>query len=132
MQRMAESVRELLRSEPDLERALTGFYLRAIDLYVSEGPGHLGCMVTSTASLESARDSEVRALLEETVHRLDKALTERFRQAGSNDAPPLSNAESRGPLATAILHSLSIRARAGQSRRELREFARASVALLIR
>ncbi len=128
--RMAREVAVALADE-DLERALTEFYLRSIDVYMSGTPAHRGCMVASAASVDAVSDAEVRVLLLGTIEALDAALTERFRGAVEEGALTRREASQRGRLATAVLHSLSVRARAGQSRRALRKFARESVAILV-
>lgn len=129
--RVSELLGEPLSQEPDLRRGLTRFYYAAIDMYLSGEIGHRGCMVVSTATVESAIDEEIRAVLLGTIERLDGMLGERFRRAAQAGELAPEGASARGGLATAILHSLSIRARAGHSRRALRKYVRDSVALLV-
>ena len=128
---MQESLGAPLMQEPDLERGLTRFYFTAIDHYLAGDPGHRGCMVVSTASVESVGDADIRELLRRTITSLDGLLSERMRRAAAQGQLASEDASARGSLATAVLHSLSVRARAGHSRRGLRKFARESVALLV-
>lgn len=126
--RVARDARRALAID-DLEGALTEFYYSLIDKFVS-GDAHRGCMVASTAGVEAGNDADVRGLLGETIRSQDAALAERFRRAAEEGQFAQGDAARRGRLATAVLHSLSVRARAGQTRRALRKFARDSVALL--
>lgn len=133
---MRDSMGRVLMGEPELERALTKFFFAGLDLHfaskdaASEAP-QLGCMVVSTAGAVAARDEVVRELMRGTIGRLDGLLGERMRQAEAAGQIPEGSAGPRGAVAVAVLHSLSVRARAGHSRRALRKFVRESVALLV-
>ncbi len=129
--RMAEELGEPLMQQPDLRIGLTEFYFTAIDIYLSGEPGHRGCMVVSTASVETASDEEARDVLHRTIGRLDGLLGQRFDRAAQDGQLSCADASARGALATAVLHSLSLRARAGHGRRALRKFARESIELLV-
>lgn len=131
IERMAAAAGEALFAEPDLERALVGFYYQALEVYLTGTP-HRGCMVISTASVDATGDEEVRKLLMKTLHQLDSVLGERFRRAVADGVLGAEDAEVRGPIAAAILTSISVRARAGQSRRSLRAFVRKSARFLAR
>ncbi len=128
--RMATYAAEALAAD-GLEDALMGFYSRMIELFVTDAPAQRGCMVAGSASVDAVHDPTIRQVVLGSIERLDAALIERFRRAAADGELPRRGASQRGRLATAILHSLSLRARAGQSRRALRKFARESVALLV-
>ncbi|MCA9716995.1 MAG: helix-turn-helix transcriptional regulator [Myxococcales bacterium] len=115
----------------ELERALTGFYYKMVEKFVSGAGEARGCMVASSASADAMNDADVRAVLNGSVERLDAALVERFRRAADEGLLSPRDVGRLGPLATAVLHSLSVRARAGDNRRALRKFARESVSLLL-
>ena len=106
-------------AEPDLARALERFYLDALDVYCASDPP-AGCLVVCTAPAAALVHPEVRADLLRVVRDLDAALGRRFAQAG--DREPADSAK----LAQAVLHSLAIRARAGESKAALRRLARAA------
>ncbi|MCA9684387.1 MAG: TetR/AcrR family transcriptional regulator [Myxococcales bacterium] len=128
-QQMRERLGEPLMRQPELGRGLTDFYFAAIDIYLAEDLGR-GCMIATTASVESS-DEVVRTALSETIDSLDDLLGRRMALAAEQGELPVEHVEARGRLATAVLHSLSIRARAGHGRRALRKFARESVGLLL-
>jgi hypothetical protein len=81
-------------------------------------------MVVCTAPAAALVHPEVRADLLHVLRDLDAALARRFAQAG--DADPAVSAK----LAQAVLHTLAIRARAGESKAALRRLARAAAARL--
>jgi AcrR family transcriptional regulator len=110
-------------AEPDLARALEGFYLAALEVYCAGDPP-AGCLVVCTAPAAALVHPDVRGDLLGVVRDLDAALTRRFAQAG--DADPALSAK----LAQAVLHTLAIRARAGESKASLRRLARAAAARL--
>jgi AcrR family transcriptional regulator len=109
--------------EAELARALERFYLGALELYCAREPA-AGCLVVCTAPAAALVHPEVRADLLAVVRDLDAALARRFAQAG--DADPAVSAK----LAQAVLHTLAIRARAGESKASLRRLARAAAARL--
>ena len=110
-------------AEPELAGALERFYLAALDLYCAREPA-AGCMVVCTAPAAALVHPEVRADLLAVVRDLDAALARRFAQA--EDAEPAISAK----LAQAVLHTLAIRARAGESKASLRRLARAAASRL--
>ena len=119
-------------SESTIEGALTRLYLDTLDLYVGPDGGR-GCLVFSVAVVEAARDEQLRAVVGKAVSNVEAALTARFEQAAAagelrSDASPRDLAL----LATAVLHSLSIRARAGGSSRALRAWVKRAVRVLLR
>lgn len=110
-------------AEPELAAALERFYLAALDLYCAREPA-AGCMVVCTAPAAALVHPEVRSDLLSIVRDLDAALARRFAQA--EDAEPAISAK----LAQAVLHTLAIRARAGESKPSLRRLARAAASRL--
>ncbi len=113
----------------DLETALTDCFSQYIETFLS---GQRGCLAASVAVVEAVNDPEARAIVDGSIERLESALTKRLMRAASEGLFPKSEAGRRGRLATAILHSLSIRARAGHSRDALREFMCESLVYLVR
>ncbi len=108
-------------ADPDLGRALERFDLAALEVYFSSDPPR-GCAVVCTAPAAALVHPDVRDDLLGVVRDLDAALARRFALAG--DAEPDLSAR----LAQAVLHTLAIRARAGESRASLRRLARAAAA----
>jgi rhamnose utilization protein RhaD (predicted bifunctional aldolase and dehydrogenase) len=87
--------------------------------------------VIGTAVTEAVEDAEVRSSLAEGIRAFDADFEARFRRAQAkgelkNDADPAALAV----LATATMHTIAIRARAGMARAELKELARKAVGVI--
>jgi len=120
-----ESALEGSLAQPRLEAALEGFYLSALEIYLGSGEGPRGCLLFTVAAVPAAENEPLREEILAAIRGLDRALAGRFRQAiGDGELDAGCDAELRAGMAAAVLHSLSVRARAGQSRRSLRAFAR--------
>lgn len=111
------------------EDGLLRAYRAGIALYV--GNDARGCFLLSTAPAEATTDADVRAALLEGVRGVDASFEARIRRAvkdgeldSATDVPALAQ------LATAVLHALALRARAGVSRPKLEALARSGVAML--
>jgi hypothetical protein len=106
-------------------------YEGALSIYFSGEGSARGCFVIGTAVTEAAEDREVRNSLLAGFLTFDNDFEARFQAARAQgelkkDADPGALAV----LATATLHTIAVRARAGVPRARLRELARKSVAVL--
>ena len=114
-----------------LDEALMRVYDGQLSIYFS-GDGHpRGCFAIGTATTEAVEDPEIRSALADGLHMLDGDLEARLRTAREtgelkDDADPAALAV----LASATLHTIAIRARAGVPRVELREIARKAVSVI--
>ena len=118
----------LTDDELTLRQALTQFYEGQLAIYFSGDGQPRGCFAIGTATTEAVEDPEIREVLSERLSRLDADLETRLRAAIdkgelNKDVDPAALAV----LASSLLHSISIRARAGKSREELTELARNAV-----
>jgi AcrR family transcriptional regulator len=122
------ATREALAGDHSLDEALMLAYDAALSIYFS-GKGHArGCFVVGTAVTETAEDAAIRKSVATGLRAIDADFEARFRLAQDKgelkrDADPATLAI----LASATLHTIAIRARAGSSRAELRELARKAV-----
>jgi AcrR family transcriptional regulator len=129
---MSRALEEMMRPGSPVAQALFRFYSAAIEIYTGDSPQQRGCLLICTAAAEAVHDGEIRAMLGRTLEQIDRALTLRFKIAQrSGELPPGVNANQRGRMAAAVLHSLAVRARAGQSPRMLKRFARSATELMI-
>ena len=103
-----------------VERLLTG----GIDLYLTGAEGPEGCLVINTAATAAAADAEVRARLSAFLAMEDARIVELLAAAGS------PRPEVHGRIVASVLHSLSVRARAGEPREALLALARDTAALV--
>ncbi|NWD75757.1 TetR/AcrR family transcriptional regulator [Pseudomonas gingeri] len=114
-----------------LREALLGFYEGQLSIYFSGDGQPRGCFVIGTATTEAAEDREIRDLLADRLNQLDTDLEVRLQLAvDSGELNGDANPAALAVLAASLLHSLSIRARAGKSRAELTELARNAVKVI--
>lgn len=111
--------------------ALLAFYGAALEFYFSGTEGARGCFVVCTAPAEAARDEDIRAALHRILKGIDDGLEVRFRKAMKDgELPAAADANALAKLAAAALHSIAIRARAGETKKTLQTMAFQTVGLL--
>jgi AcrR family transcriptional regulator len=126
------ALREALADDgQSLGEALMGAYDGQLSIYFSGDGLPLGCFAIGTATAESVEDPEIRSALAAGLRMLDADFEARIRMAHDRgelkaDAGPAALAV----LASATLHTIAIRARAGVPRAELREIARKAVTVI--
>jgi AcrR family transcriptional regulator len=114
-----------------LREALMRFYEGQLSIYFSGEGQPRGCFAIGTATTEAVEDSEIRDVLSDRLSRLDADLEARLRVAiDSGELKSNVDAAALAVLAASLLHSISIRARAGKSREELTELARDAVSVI--
>ena len=122
---------ELLSISKSLRAFLRRFYAAAIDIYLAGEDVALGCYSIGTAATQAATDPEVRRFLSDSIRGTDAFLTDLFRSAAKRgELHSNANPAGRARVATATLHTLAIRARAGAPRGDLRDIVNAAVGLL--
>ncbi len=110
---------EIFRDEMAVRKRLQRIYAIALDIYL-EGESPRGCFTVMTAASEAVADPGIRAMVLEGFVELDRAFASCFRTAKEKGeiaatADPVVLAQ----LASATLHTVAIRARAGVPRKEL-------------
>lgn len=125
------ALRETLRDDLPLREALRGLYEKALSLYLSGERGARGCYLIGTALTEAVLDGEVRQKLADALQEIDDSFAARLRTARQkgelrDGADPAALAK----LASAVLHTLAIRARAGEKREALMAIADDGVDLI--
>jgi AcrR family transcriptional regulator len=111
---------KIFSDELPIRRRLQRIYAVALDIYLSGEAGPRGCFTVMTAASEAMADPEIRAMVLEGFSELDKAFAACFRRARDKgelavSADPVVLAQ----LASATIHTIAIRARAGVPRKEL-------------
>lgn len=130
-QGMEAAFERTMLGEEDIHVALASFYRAALDVYTS-GEFPKGCMVMTTAVAAATAHPEIQADLLAIVRDLDEKIALRLRRAIDDRQLPSSfDAAERASVAQAILHTLSLRARAGDSRAQLDRIAESGVALVL-
>lgn len=118
-------------AEDDIRKALTNFYRAAVATYTA-GEIPRGCMVMSTAVAAATCHAEIQADLLMIIRDLDKKMTLRLQAAVDDGQLPSSfDAGSRAAIAQSLLHSLSLRARAGETQRQLRRIIKTGVEMVV-
>lgn len=114
-----------------LREGLKRVFDLALKLYYPADEAPRGCLLIGTAATEATHDEAIRAVLNESLRRFDQAFEQRFRHAVTRGELP-ANADPLmlSRLASAVLHSLALRARAGDKRSELAAMAAAGIALI--
>ena len=111
---------EIFRHEMPIRKRLERIYGVALDIYFAGDSGPNGCFTVMTAGSEAIADPDIRAMVLDALSELDKAFARCFSRA-------MEKGELRegvdpavlGQLASATLHTIAIRSRAGVPRKEL-------------
>ncbi|MGF6596112.1 AcrR family transcriptional regulator [Paraburkholderia sp. GAS448] len=120
-----------LGGDRPLPRALQRVYDTALALYLPAGEAPRGCFLIGTATVESKLDADVRARLADGLRTFDRAFEKRLKLAqAQGELDPAADPAVLARVASAILHSLALRSRAGDTRASLRATAAAGVALI--
>jgi len=104
-----------------LDRWLKG----GVEAYLAGDNGPGGCLAICTAVAESVSDAEIRLSLDQVLRVIDERVAKWFERAGIDE--PLGRAR----LVAAVMHSMSIRARAGQPREILNAMAEDALVYLV-
>lgn len=110
-----------------VESSLREIFDEAIAINLVEGEPS-GCIVGSSAATEAAADPELASFVREYFTLCDREVGRWFDEAyGANGA---IRGVGLGRLVTGVIHDLALRARIGESKARLREYAKdATVAL---
>ncbi len=124
-----ELARHALAESPTLRVFLKRFYDKALELYLAGGPR--GCYSIGTAATQAAVDSDVQAFLAASMRSTDEFLTGQIRKAKERgEIARDADTAALGYLATATLHTLAIRSRAGLPRKELNALVDAAIKVI--
>ncbi len=121
----------LLADNPSLRVYLERFYDAALDIYLAGADEARGCYSIGTAATQAAVDPVVREFLADSVRSTDAFLADVIRAARQRgEVSPRSDPTALAQLATATLHTLAVRARAGLTRQELNAIAAAAIDMI--
>ncbi|MGE1094460.1 TetR/AcrR family transcriptional regulator [Pseudomonas sp. 29] len=114
-----------------LVQALTSFYEGQLAIYFSGDGQPRGCFAIGTATTEAVEDPEIRNVLSARLSQLDADLEARLQTAiDAGELKADSDLSALAVIASSLLHSISIRARAGKSREELTAIVRNAVSMI--
>lgn len=134
-QRKLATVRRACERGGTLPEMLTRVYDAVLSLYfsggVSGGDGVLGCFMLGTAITEAPGNVEIQHLLEQSFDALDADFEARFKRAhAAGELKPGADPTALALLASATMHTMALRARAGSSRGELKKLARKAMSVI--
>ncbi len=122
---------ETLSGTRPLRAELAVVYRKAIGIYLASADGARGCFLIGTASVEAVHRPVIRRVIHESMEAFNAILEARFRKAAADgELPADADAPALAALASAVMHSLAVRARAGDSRRALEKLAAGAVDLI--
>lgn len=113
-------IEEMLDRDRPLRDALQRLYDKALSSYLAGKSGPRGCFAIGTATTEALRDAQIRASLAAGLRHIDEAFAARIRFARDRgELPDEADPDALAMLASATLHTLAIRSRAGATRTAL-------------
>ncbi len=122
---------DIFRQPMPIRQRLQRIYAVALDIYFSGAAGPRGCFTVMTAASEAVFDPDIRAMVLEGFAELDKAFAACFRLARENgELPEIADPVVLAQLASATLHTIAIRSRAGVPRRELEAIVHGAIGVL--
>jgi TetR/AcrR family transcriptional regulator, copper-responsive repressor len=111
--RVNEEFAPLFQARAPLRAKLRRILVAALELYLSGEEGPRGCFTVLTTSSDAVADPEVRALVAEAIDSTDHAFGRLFQDArAAGELPAGADPRALARLASATIHTLSIRARA--------------------
>jgi TetR/AcrR family transcriptional regulator, copper-responsive repressor len=126
-----EAFAPLFAADQPLREKLKHILITALDLYLSGEEGPRGCFTVLTAASDAIADPEIHALVAQAIDATDRAFTRLFGDArAAGELPVDADARRLARIASATIHTLSIRARARIPRAELLPIVDDAVALI--
>ena len=120
-----------LAGDQPLRVGLKRVYELALRMYLPRDETARGCFLIGTAATESVTDSEIREVLGRALRDFDAAFETRLRRAvAQGELPAHSQPALLARVASALLHTLALRSRAGDRRSELMATALTGIDLI--
>ncbi|HEY7639160.1 MAG TPA: TetR family transcriptional regulator [Steroidobacteraceae bacterium] len=130
-ERSKQGIAQALDPQLSLAEGLQRFYDSAIASYLPSGDPARGCYLIGTAVTEALADAEIRTRLATALREFERLIEARIRKArdeGEIDAA--SDPQALALIAAALLYTMAIRSRAGESRAVLRSVATTAIDLI--
>jgi len=127
-----KELEETLHSSLDLRKGLIAFFDQALEAYCANSPP-MGCLMICTAPSESLSHPEVGKDLVSLIRHLDAGFLKRLEKAELNgEIEKGQKLALVAKMLQAILQTLAIRSRTGESKVALRKLVRYTVDKLVR
>lgn len=111
--RMNETFQPLFQARKPLRAKLRRILTAALDLYLSGENGPRGCFTVLSAASDAIADPDLQGLVVEAIDNTDRAFGRMFAGArAAGELPASADPRRLARMASATIHTLSIRARA--------------------
>lgn len=121
----------MLDRERSLAEGLRRYYDQALSIYLGADSSPRGCYLISTAITEAAQDPEVGKKLLDGLRIFERAVESRLSDAkATGELNAAADPAALAMIASAVLHTIAIRARAGESRTTLEAIAETAITLI--
>jgi TetR/AcrR family transcriptional regulator, copper-responsive repressor len=125
------AMRDIFREELPIRRRLERIYAVALGIYLA-GESPRGCFTVMTAASEAVADPQIRGMVLEGFSELDRAFANCFRLGREKgELPASADPDVLAKLASATIHTIAIRARAGVPREELEAIVKGAIDVMI-
>lgn len=127
----ADALSKILSGARRLRTELAEVFAKSTDAYLAPMGAARGCLLVGTASVEAVHRPAVRRVLRESLDTFNAILEERVRRAiAEGELDSDADAAGVASVASAVMHSLAVRARAGESRRALDKLSKSALDLI--
>ncbi len=127
----AGAMGEILSGARRLRTELAELLAQSTDAYLAPMGVARGCLLIGTASVEAVHRPAVRRVLAESLAIFNACLEERLRRAiAEGELDSDADAAGLASVVSSVMHSLAVRARAGESRLALDKLSKAAVDLI--
>src|SRR4051812_24980329 len=125
------AVADIFKTAAPIRERLQRIFSVALDIYLSGETGPRGCFTVMTAASDAIADPEIRGIVLEGLREHDKAFAGCFRTAiASGELPGTADPVALASIASATIHTLAVRSRAGVPRAELEAIARGAIEVM--
>ena len=125
------AMQDVFKGEWPIRQRLKRIYMVALDIYLAGEGGPRGCFTVMTAGSEAMADPDIRRMVLDGLSELDKAFASSFRIAKEKgELPDSADSAALAQLASATIHTIAVRARAGVPRGELEAIVKSAIDLM--
>lgn len=125
------AMNSILSAARPLRAELAEVYAKSTDAYLASDDGARGCLLIGTASVEAVHRPAVRQVLQKSLSAFNAILEGRLRKAiAEGELGAGADAAGLASVASAVMHSLAVRARAGEPRAALDLLSKAAIDLI--
>jgi AcrR family transcriptional regulator len=119
---------DIFKDDLPIRKRLERIFAVALDIYLSGDTGPRGCFTVMTAASEAVSDPEIRAMVLEGFSELDKSFAACFSLAREKgELASTADPQVLAHLASATIHTIAVRARAGMPRKQLEAIVKGAI-----